>query len=221
MAPTVCITGATGYLGRALSTALCARGHGVRALVRPGGVARAAAGTQARELDVFDVGALAGALGAGDTVVHLIGTPHPNPSKAAEFERVDLGSARACADAAARAGVAHLVYVSVAQPAPIMRAYVEARAAAEAAFVAAGLTTTFVRPWYVLGPGHRWPYLLLPFYAVARLLPSSREAAHRLGLVTLAQMTRALVAAVENPPAPGERRIVDVPAIRGATSQAA
>src|SRR5437868_3954957 len=216
MPRTVCITGATGYLGRALSAALLERGHGVRALVRPGGAARAAAGTRAREIDVFDVDALAGAFGAGDTAVHLIGTPHPNPSKAAEFQRVDLGSARICAGAAARAGIAHVVYVSVAQPAPMMQAYVEARAAAEVAFTDAGLTATFVRPWYVLGPGHRWPYLLVPCCAVAERLPWTRESARRLGLVTLAQMTRALVGTIEAPPPTGTRRVIDVPAIRAA-----
>jgi len=221
MSRTVCITGATGYLGRALSAGLSARGHVVRALARPGGAARVHAGIEARELDVFDVDALAAALGAGDTVVHLIGTPHPNPRKATEFQRVDLGSARVCAAAAARAGVAHVVYVSVAQPAPVMRAYVEARVAAEAAFAATGLATTFVRPWYVLGPGHRWPWLLWPFYALAERLPGMRDGARRLGLVTLAQMTRALVAAVETPPPAGACRIVDVPAIRDAAVSAA
>jgi hypothetical protein len=25
-----------------------------------------------------------------------------------------------------------------------------------------GLNTTILRPWYVLGPGHYWPYLLKP-----------------------------------------------------------
>src|SRR5262245_30931383 len=196
MPSSIAITGATGYLGRALSAALRERGHAVRALVRPGGATRVAPGTEAREVDVFDVAALTGALGAGDTVVHLIGTPNPNPSKAAEFQRVDLGSARVCATAAARARVAHFVYVSVAQPAPMMRAYVDARAAAETAIADTGLAATFVRPWYVLGPGHRWPYLLLPFYAVAELLPPTRDGARRLGLVTLPQMTRALVRAV-------------------------
>jgi uncharacterized protein YbjT (DUF2867 family) len=214
--PTVFITGATGYLGRGLCAALRVRGHAVRALVRPGGAARVAAGIEAFELDVFDVGALAATLEAGATLVHLIGTPHPNPRKAAEFQRVDLASARAAAAAAARAGVAHFIYVSVAQPAPIMQAYVDARIAAEDAIGAAGLTATILRPWYVLGPGHRWPYLLLPLYALAALLPSAREAARRLGLVTLAQMTRALVLAVENPPTTGARRIVDVPGIRAA-----
>jgi uncharacterized protein YbjT (DUF2867 family) len=212
----IAITGATGYLGRTLCAALRERGHVVRALVRPGGAARATTGVEVRELDVFDIDAVHAALQPGGTVVHLIGTPNPNPAKAAEFQRVDLGSARVSATAAARAGIAHFVYVSVAQPAPMMRAYVEARAAAEAAIGDAGLTATFVRPWYVLGPGHRWPYLLLPFYAVAERLPPTRDGARRLGLVTLAQMTRALVKAAENPPRVGERRVVDVPAIRAA-----
>jgi uncharacterized protein YbjT (DUF2867 family) len=110
--------------------------------------------------------------------------------------------------------VAHFVYVSVAQPAPVMQTYVETRRAAEAAIVAAGFAATFVRPWYVLGPGHRWPWLLLPFYSLASLLPATRDTARRLGLVTLAQMTRALVTAVERPPEPKSTRIVDVPEIR-------
>jgi uncharacterized protein YbjT (DUF2867 family) len=218
---TACITGATGYLGRALSAALSARGHAVRALVRPGSAARVTAATEVREVDVFDAEALAAVFGAGDTVVHLVGTPHPNPRKAAEFQRVDLGSARVCAGAAVRARIAHVVYVSVAQPAPMMQSYVAARAAAESAFAATGLAATFVRPWYVLGPGHRWPSLLLPLYVAAEWLPATRDGARRLGLVTLAQMTRALVAAVENAPATGERRIVEVPDIRRAGLRAA
>ena len=64
----------------------------------------------------------------------------------------------------------------------------------------------------MLGPGHYWPYLLRPLYALARLFPPTREQATRLGLVTLDQMVAALVAAVETPPTEGVR-IVDVPAI--------
>ena len=128
---------------------------------------------------------------------------------------MDLPSILASVEAARRAGAQHLVYVSVAHPAPVMHAYIEVRSAGERAIAEAGLTATILRPWYVLGPGHRWPYLLVPFYAVARLMPSKRESAERLGLVTLRQMVNALVRAVENPPASGEIRIIDVPKIRG------
>jgi uncharacterized protein YbjT (DUF2867 family) len=95
-----------------------------------------------------------------------------------------------------------------------MHAYIEARSAGERAIADARLTATILRPWYVLGPGHRWPYLLIPFYAMASLIPSKRENARRLGLVTLRQMVNALVRAVENPPAAGQIRIVEVPGIR-------
>jgi hypothetical protein len=56
--------------------------------------------------------------------------------------------------------------------------------------------------------------LLVPLYAIARLVPSKRESARRLGLVTLPQMVGALVRAVENPPPAGQIRIVEVPDIK-------
>jgi uncharacterized protein YbjT (DUF2867 family) len=77
---------------------------------------------------------------------------------------------------------------------------------------ASGLPATLLRPWYVLGPGHRWPYLLLPFYAVLARLPATSAGAARLGLVTRGDMVAALVSAVEHPPA--GVRIVEVPEIR-------
>jgi hypothetical protein len=58
--------------------------------------------------------------------------------------------------------------------------------------------------------------VLLPAYAVAELLPPMRAGARRLGLVTLSQMVRALVRAVEDPPSRGTVRMVDVAAIRRA-----
>ena len=83
------------------------------------------------------------------------------------------------------------------------------------------MNATILRPWYVLGPGHRWPYLLLPMYKLMELFPSTREGAMRLGLVTLEQICRALVHAIEIP-AQGVR-ILEVPEIRmgGGFSQAA
>ena len=208
------VTGGTGYIGRRLIEALLARGHRVRALVRPESAGRVPAGAITVVGNALEASSFAAAVTPADTIVHLVGTPHPSPSKAAEFQRVDRPSILATVEAARRAGAAHLVYVSVAHPAPVMHAYIEARSAGERAIADAGLTATILRPWYVLGPGHRWPYLLIPFYAVARLIPSKRESARRLGLVTLPQMVNALVRAVENPPRPGQIRILEVPDIQ-------
>ena len=106
----------------------------------------------------------------------------------------------------------HFIYVSVAHPAPVMREYIAARTEAEDAIRNSGLNATILRPWYVLGPGRRWPLLLLPAYWILGALPCTRESAHRLGLVTLPQMVAALAGAVERP-ASGVR-VFEVPQIR-------
>lgn len=211
----VLVNGGTGYIGTRLVAALIARGHRARVLTRSASIARVPAGAEAIVGNALDARSIESALSDADTLVHLVGTAHPNPSKAEQFVSVDLASARAAADAAKRAAVSHFVYVSVAQPAPVMRAYVAARVEAENAIRASGIAATIVRPWYVLGPGHWWPVALVPLYAIARLLPATRASAERLGLVTLPQMVDALVRAVEHPPLAGEVCIVDVPAIRG------
>lgn len=209
------VTGATGYLGRALLDRTRLRGHRVKAFVRPGSESRVPGGVTTCVGDPFRVEDVTAALAIGDTLVHLIGTPRPNPSKAKQFRDVDVRSARCAAAAAAQAAVAHIVYVSVAHPAPVMQAYIEARREAEAAFRATGIATTILRPWYVLGPGHWWPYALLPLYKVFEMVPAKREVALRLGLVTHRQMIAALVRAIED--GPDGARVIEVPEIREAT----
>jgi uncharacterized protein YbjT (DUF2867 family) len=207
----VLVTGGTGYLGTALLPALMDRGHAVRALVRPGSEPRLPAGTEPVPGNALDAATVAAAIGSADTLVHLIGTPRPSPAKAAQFRDVDLASVRAAVTASRQAGVRHLVYVSVAQPAPVMRAYIAVRQQGEALIRDSGLPATILRPWYVLGPGHRWPYVLVPVYALLSRIPATRAGARRLGLVTLRQMVAAVVRAVEHPPA--AVRIVEVPEI--------
>jgi uncharacterized protein YbjT (DUF2867 family) len=151
-----------------------------------------------------------------DTFVQLVGVAHPSPAKAAEFRRIDLPAGLGAVAAAKAGGIRHFVYVSVAHPAPMMHAYIAVRRECEAAIETAGLNATVLRPWYVLGPGHLWPYLLLPLYKVAEWVPATREGARRLGLVTLEQMLAALTCAVENPVT--GIRVVEVPQIRKVTS---
>lgn len=208
----VFITGGTGYVGRPLITLLLERGHEVRALVRPGSEKKLPVGCQPVSGNALDSSSYAEQIRPADTFVQLVGVAHPNPSKAAEFRNVDLVSGKGAVQAARAANVQHFIYVSVAQPAPVMKAYIQVRAECETVIRQSGMNATILRPWYVLGPGHRWPYLLLPIYRVMELLPQTRAKATRLGLVTLEQMCEALLHAVENP-SQGVR-IVEVPGIR-------
>ncbi|HZQ91540.1 MAG TPA: NAD(P)H-binding protein [Terriglobales bacterium] len=211
-AKTVFVAGGSGYMGRRMIARLLERGHTVRAMARRGSESRLPVGCDAVIGDALRGESYDGVLRAGETFVHLVGVAHPGPAKAAEFKTIDLASIQASAPAAARAGITHFVYVSVGQPAPVMKAYQAVRAEGERLLRESGMNCTVLRPWYVLGPGHRWPYALLPFYWICERLPATREGARRLGLVTLDEMVGALVHAVENPARGFE--VFPVPAIR-------
>ena len=181
----VFVTGGTGYIGRPLIEVLVKRGHDVRALVRPGSEHKLPPGCSALPGNALDGSTFRDYVSDGDTFVQLIGTPHPGPAKAEEFKKVDLVSVRES--------------VRVAQPAPIMQEYIAVRSEGEVLLRASNIPTTAIRPWYVLGPGHRWPYLMIPLYAIWNAIPSTRETAQRLALVTREQMIATLVAAIEVP----------------------
>jgi uncharacterized protein YbjT (DUF2867 family) len=208
----VFVTGGTGYLGSALIATLLERGHRVRALVRSGSETKLPARVELVVGDPFDASTFVRSIAPCDTFVQLVGVKKPAPWKEREFRAIDRASAFASVEGARAARVAHFVYVSVAQPAPTMNAYVAVRAECEARIREAGLVATIVRPWYVLGPGHRWPMLLIPIYALLERLPSTSASALRLGLVTHAQMIATLVDAIEDPPR--ATRVLETEAIR-------
>ncbi|HEX7029829.1 MAG TPA: NAD-dependent epimerase/dehydratase family protein [Gammaproteobacteria bacterium] len=112
------VTGATGFVGRALCRHL-RTGWKVRALVRP-----SAAALGVEDVEVLQRDSLAGVSGDDaafldvDAVVHLAGRAHAPGMSAAEREAVFSADARATeslAEAAARAGVRRLVFVSTAK----------------------------------------------------------------------------------------------------------
>jgi len=211
---TIFVTGGSGYMGRGLIVQLLQRGHNVRAVAREGSEGKLPAGCRVIIGDALDERTYVDHVPGCDVFVHLVGVAHPSPAKAAEFGRVDLASIRAAVAAATKARIPHFVYVSVAHPAPLMKDYIAVRSQGEEMILAAGLNATILRPWYVLGPGHRWPVVLIPAYWLMEHLPQTRQAARRLGLVSLPQMVTTLVNAVENPAS--SVRIMEVPEIRGA-----
>jgi uncharacterized protein YbjT (DUF2867 family) len=208
----VFVTGGTGYIGSRLIPELLRRGHGVRALVRNGSIAKLPRGAAAVVGDALQLDTFADQVAPSGTFVQLVGVAHPSPAKAQQFRDVDLVSVTAAAAAARGAGVQHFVYLSVAQPAPVMRDYVAVRAEGERLVRETGIAATFIRPWYVLGPGHRWPYMILPLYWLWGLNPKSRDTARRLYPVKLRSVIDAMAGAVDRPP--DGVRIIEAPELR-------
>jgi uncharacterized protein YbjT (DUF2867 family) len=212
MSKSIFITGGTGYMGTRLIPLLKRRGCEIKALVRSGSEKKLPPGATGVVGDALKIDSYTEYVRGADTFVHLIGVPHPSPAKAKQFQEVDLVSIRVAIKAALDAGVRHFIYLSVAQPAPVMKEFIAVRSAGEQMIRQSGISATFVRPWYVLGPAHRWPYAILPVYWVLERLPKTKEPAQRLGLVTIDQMLSALVWSVENPTSGVQ--ILDVPKIR-------
>ena len=213
----VFLTGGTGYIGSRLIPELYAHGHEVHALVRERSRGKLPWNCTPVSGDALNGESYRHFVEGTDTFVHLVGVSHPSPAKAKQFRDIDLQGGLEAVRVAREAGVAHFVYVSVAQPAPVMQSYQAVRAECERAIAGSGLAATVLRPWYVLGPGHLWPYGLLPFYKVAELIPQTRESALRLGLVTVQQMVRALARAVDQPSE--SVRVLNVPDIRSFSDQ--
>lgn len=212
MAP-IFITGGTGYMGKRLIKQLVARGYDVTALVRKGSEHKLPKGVRAIVADVFDASTFQQWIPKAAVYVQLLGVPHPSPRKKAQFKEIDLRSVKSSADAAAAAKVSHFIYVSVAMTeSGLMKNYQAVRREGEAYLQTKALPCTFVRPWYVLGPGHWWPVLLLPVYGIAQLNEAWRKKAAAFSLVTIGQMLRILLKAIESPGMP--RRIVEVQHIR-------
>jgi len=193
------VAGGTGYIGRRLIQALISRGHEIRALARPDSVSKLPPGCIPVIGNALESISYMDQVRPADTFVHLVGVSNPSPLKAELFRTVDLASVQGSLPSARSAAIGHFVYVSVAQPAPIMKAYIKTRNECEALIRGSGLNATILRPWYVLGPGHRWAYALVPVYWLFERLPATRDTAQRLGLVRLPEMIRALIWAIENP----------------------
>jgi uncharacterized protein YbjT (DUF2867 family) len=149
----VFVTGGTGYLGRPLIRKLCADGLRVTPLARPQSAAKIPSGCGVIAEDAPDSRTYQDQVPAGSTFVHLVGVARPAPWKGAEFRSIDLVSLEQSVAAAKRAAVAHFVFVSVAHPAPVMKAFIEVRVKCEQTIRESGLNATIPRPWYILGPG--------------------------------------------------------------------
>lgn len=224
----VLVTGASGSIGRPLTSALLGAGYTVRAAVRdrrcltfPHGVEFALLQDLAGPVDWPPL------VAGMDAVVHLAGIAHVGPEiPNAIYDRVNHLATAAVADAALKAGVRRFVLMSStraqagatsaepltesAEPHPT-DAYGRSKLAAEAAVRAAGVPYTILRPALVYGPGAKgnfaslirlaaWP-VPLPFAALS----------NRRSLLALDNLIAAVRFALEDTRAENETFLVADP----------
>jgi nucleoside-diphosphate-sugar epimerase len=223
----VLVTGASGFIGRALVDDLSRAGHRVRAAMR-------------QPADVFDRGVEVVAvsdltrpvewrflLKDIDTVVHLAGIAHADAPIAEEvYDRVNRLATAELAAAARKSGVKRLVFISSIRaqsgatsdhtltesdaPHPT-DAYGRSKLAAEEAVRAAGVPFTIFRPVLVYGPDVKGN--LLRFARLARSpwpLPFGKLA-NRRSILARQNLTAAIHLALVSPSTIGETYIVADP----------
>lgn len=109
----VLVTGANGYIGRAVVSALRAAGHEPVAMVRTE-LLQIAGATEVRPGDLLDVDSLRRAVHGTDAVCHLAGLARARDSfaDALQYVRVNVGGTVALLDAMDTAGVSRIVLAS-------------------------------------------------------------------------------------------------------------
>jgi len=198
------ITGGTGYMGSRLVVLLVQKGYSVTALVRSGSEKKLPEGCAYVVANAFDATSFSKHIPEQAVFIQLLGVAHPGPKKKEQFKTIDLASVKASAVAAKEAGAAHFIYVSVAQtPTSIMHDYQQCRALGENAIRDTRIPATFIRPWYVIGPGHYWPLLFQPVFKILEWVPATTQKAKALRLVSLKQMLNTLLYAAELDPFAG------------------
>jgi nucleoside-diphosphate-sugar epimerase len=222
------VTGATGFVGRAVVTAFAKRGDTVRAAARRLPQPPFTAGVEVvQHPDLSQAFDWTPALDGVEQVIHLAGIAHTGRGVAPElYDRVNHLATAELAAAAARAGVRQFVYVSsiraqsgaAADHALTERdaaaptdAYGRSKLAAETAVRAAGVPFTILRPALFYGPGVKGNFALLLRAARSRWPLPVRDFVNRRSLLGIDNFISALEFVLSTPAALGETYVVADP----------
>ncbi|MCC6864875.1 MAG: NAD(P)H-binding protein [Ignavibacteria bacterium] len=194
------ITGGTGYIGSRVIPLLIQKGFKIKGLIRKGSEKKLPKGVEPVLGNALNSKTFISYVNGCDIFIHLIGVSHPGPGKEKEFNEIDKVSVEEAVKAVLETGVKLFIYLSVAEPAPFMKEFINIRKYGEKIISDTGINAVFIKPWYVLGPGHYWPYIILPIYWLFFIIPPFKDAAKRLYPVKLKNVLNAIVHSAENPP---------------------
>lgn len=222
---TVCVTGATGFVGRHTVRALLDEGYAVRALVRS--PEKAALLPDDERLtrvsgDLFGEGVLDELCRGAHALVHCVGIRREYPARGITFDRLHTKATRAAVDAAERAGLERFVLVSALGTRPdATTGYGKSKWASEQILRSSGLDWTILRPSIVHGAdgefvqmvkgwvlGRQSPRFFLPYFqkfeGVDGFPPRPMFGSAQVQPVHVDDVARAACAAIGTPEAVGE-----------------
>ena len=206
----IAITGATGFIGRAIIAQARAAGHRVRAIVRDPTQARWLADQFDCELaagNVLDAPPLAGALAGVQGVIHLVGIIHERGAQT--FDRVHRQGTANVVAAAQTAGVARFIHMSALGVRPGARSrYHQTKWAAEELVRQSGLAWTIFRPSVVYGSGDQSINQLAKLVQFAPVIPVLGNGRSKIQPISVAAVAKCFVAALNQ--AGTERQTYDL-----------
>ena len=225
----ILVTGASGFVGRAVVTAFAQSDRTIRAAVRRPPEPAFAAGVEVvQHPDLSQSFDWKPYLEGVDQVVHLAGIAHTGGVAPQLYDRVNHRATAELAAASAAAGVRHFVFVSSIRaqsgpsadhalterdaPAPT-DAYGRSKLAAEAAVRSSGVPFTILRPTLFYGPGVKGNFALLLRAALSRFPLPVKDFVNRRSLISLDNFISALDFVLSSPATIGETYVVADPGI--------
>jgi len=193
------VTGATGFVGRNVVKALCARGMQVRCLIHHPGREAVMAD---QDVDVHygsigDPEALRAAFYNLDVVVHLVAVIRE--SGKATFHEVNLRGTENVVAVAKQEGVKHLVYVSAIGAAADTRyPYLYSKWKAEQAVTGSGLPYTILRPSVLFGEGDEFTNTLAGLVRAFPVVPIAGSGKNRFQPIAVDELARCVAEAAGN-----------------------
>src|ERR1700722_7736507 len=225
----ILITGASGFVGRAVVAAFALSGRAVRAAVRRAPDASFPAGVEiAQHPDLAQSFDWTPYLEGVDQVVHLAGIAHTGGVAPERYDRVNRRATAELAAAAAQRGLRHFVFISSIraqsgpsadhalterdEPAPT-DPYGRSKLAAEAAVRESGMPFTILRPALFYGPGVKGNFATLLRAARSRAPLPVKDFVNRRSLISIDNFISALDFVLSSPATLGQTYVVADPGI--------
>ncbi len=192
------MTGASGFVGSRLATALEEAGHEVRAMTRRPERYRGA-GTPVAG-DVGDEASLRTALEGCDAAYYLV-----HSLDAADFQDRDAAAARSFARAAAAAGLRRIIYLGgLGEDSDDLSAHLRSRRQVEQLLAEGGVPVTVLRAGIVIGHGGVSWEMTRQLVAHLPAMVTPRWVHTRTQPIAVADVVRYLVGVLEAPEAEGQ-----------------